>query len=196
MGYLILIRHSAPEIQPGVPACEWPLSTEGWQRCRLLSDSLLPYALDYIVASTEKKAAQTAQAAAHWLGIPWQCADGLEEHHRQTMRIMPRAEFQALVAHLLDHPDKLVFGEETGAQALERFSSALEGLLNANPRQNLAVVTHGTVLSLWAAQRFGLPAYEFWRDLGMPAYLVVRQEGEWRLEATQNISGDQIKYGG
>lgn len=191
MPYLVLIRHSAPEIQPGIPASEWALSQEGWQRCRPLAHHLMPYALDCIIASHEKKATQTAQATAHWLGIPWRCADGLEEHHRQTLDILPRTEFQSLVARLLAHPDELVIGEETGAQALQRFSTALERLLQAYPRQNLAVVTHGTVLSLWAAQHFHLSAHEFWRDLGLPAFLAIRRQGDWRLELIQNNPGGQ-----
>lgn len=191
MSYLILIRHSLPEIQPEQPAAAWQLSEEGWQRCRILADHLQPYGLKRIFASQELKAGQTAQAVAEQLGIPWASAPGLEEHHRALMHIVPRPEFRSLVARLLQNPQEMIFGEETGAQARERFSSALQRLLQLHPNENLGVVTHGTVLSLWIEQRFSIPAFSYWEQLGLPAFLVIRRESDWTVEHHQNIPGGQ-----
>jgi broad specificity phosphatase PhoE len=187
MSYLILVRHSQSEMQPECPAAQWPLSADGRQRCRILAERLQPYGLSCIYTSQETKAVQTARITARQLGIPWRRRKGMEEHHRSSVRILASSEFQALVARLLHNPDELVFGEETGAQAVRRFSSALQSLLQAHPNENLGVVTHGTVLSLWAAQHFNLPVFEFWQQLGLPAYLVIRRNNGWTLETTQNI---------
>jgi len=61
------------------------------------------------------------------------------------------------------------FGDETALEARERFASAVESVTGADPQENIAIVTHGTVLSLFVSQLTGCAVYPFWRGLGMPA---------------------------
>jgi hypothetical protein len=58
---LILIKHSLPEMVPGLPANRWHLSGAGRLRCQALAEQLAPYHPDVIVASAEPKAAETAK---------------------------------------------------------------------------------------------------------------------------------------
>jgi len=171
---LILVRHSLPEIDPGRPAGEWPLSQEGRRRSRLLAGRLAGYDLAAIVASQEPKAAETGRIMAGALDLPFETAPGLHEHERQHEPFFASQEaFRRQVVRLLEQPEAPIFGQETGDEAQQRFAAALEAVLTAHPHGNLAVVTHGTVLALFLARAAGIDAVALWRRLGLPAFVVL-----------------------
>ncbi len=171
---LVFIRHSQAQPEVGVPAKQWRLTAEGRRRCGPLSEQLTPYDLDRILTSKELKAIETGKLAAQKLGIPCQTAENLHEHERDTAPYFDtKAEFLETVNELLSKPEELIFGEETGQEARERFAGAVKSVMNAFPRDNIAIVTHGTVLSLFVSQFTGKEIHTFWQGLGMPAIVVL-----------------------
>ena len=171
-GTLLLVRHSEPAIDPAAPASSWPLSAVGRARCGRLADALRPHAPGHIAASAEPKAAETARLVAAALGVGTSTAARLEEHHRETVRFLP--DFRDRVAALFARPDERLLGEESGAEARARFTRALDGLVAAwswpGPP---CVVAHGTVLSLYLAERLGLEPMSLWDRLRCPSLIVV-----------------------
>ena len=120
------------------------------------------------------------------MAIPCQTAENLHEQERETAPYFDtKAEFLETVNALLSKPAELVFGEETGQEAQERFEGAVESVMNAYPRDNIAIVTHGTVLSLFVSQFTGKEIHTFWRGLGMPA-IVAFSYPEMKLLAQVN----------
>jgi broad specificity phosphatase PhoE len=171
---LVLIRHSLPNFVLDVPASQWRLSEEGRRRCEKLAERLAAYDLAAVVASEEPKAFETGQIVADILNIPFQAAPGLHEHERPIVRSMgDREEFRALVASLFEHPDELVFGYETADEAHARFAHAVTDALKQHPSGNLAIATHGTVMTLFIARANNLDPIPFWRNLGLPAFAVL-----------------------
>jgi broad specificity phosphatase PhoE len=171
---LILIRHSLPEIVPSVPASQWRLSDDGRRRCERLAERLAAYEPCVIVTSLEPKAIETGQIVARILGIPVETAPDLHEHERPNVEPFgTRQEFEARVSRLFEHPAELVFGAETADQAHQRFASAIHDVLATARRGNLAIVTHGTVLTLFVARAAGLDPIPFWKRLGLPAFVVL-----------------------
>ncbi len=173
MRRLLLIKHSAPEIVPSQPARLWRLSATGRARCSVLAQHLGAYAPATIIASTEPKAAETAQLVAEALGRSWYCMEGLHEHDRSNAPFLGTAEFEATMAHFFAEPDALVFGGETADAACERFSRALIEVLRRHPHGDLAIVAHGTVITLFVARTNGIDAFDFWQRLGLPSYVVL-----------------------
>ena len=170
MPNLVFVRHSQTQPDPEIPSPEWSLSEEGRRRCEPLARQLLPYHPDVIVTSTEPKAIETGNLIAQRLGIPCQEMANLHEHARETAPYFDtREEFLEAVNNLFSRPTELVFGEETGLEARERFTGAVESVLRAYPQENIAIVTHGTVLSLFASQHTEQAIYPFWQSLGLPA---------------------------
>lgn len=172
MHRLILIRHSQSQIIPGLPARQWPLSEEGRRRCTLLAEKLAHWQPDRLVASVEPKAAQTGQIVAEALGIPFESAPNLHEHERNRAEFSDQATFLARIEALFAHPDECVFGDERSSQALARFKRAVADVLAAHPTETIAIVAHGTVLALFAAQAANQDAFAFWQRLGQPALIV------------------------
>jgi len=173
---LILVRHSLPEIVPDVPAREWTLSDQGRRRCHALAAMLAEHTPDVIVSSLEPKAVETGQIVASLLGKPFATAPGLHEHERRGVGFSTREEFEARVATLFAHPTELVMGSETAEQAGHRLTQAIAAIahvLGSHPGDNVAVVTHGTVMSLYVAQVAGVEPFSFWRRLGLPSFVVL-----------------------
>ena len=170
MRSLVFIRHSQSKPDSTRPARMWSLTDEGRRRCGLLAAQLGPFNINLIVTSTEPKAVETGELVAQRLGIPCQSVANLHEHERETVPYFEtRDAFLDAVRKLFEHPDKLVFGEETGQAARERFGQAVETVMAENPQDNIAIVTHGTVLSLFVNHITGCEIYPFWQDIGMPA---------------------------
>jgi len=176
--YLIFIRHSHPEMEEGIPAAQWRLSEMGRQRCHRLAARLRSYDLEVIVSSTERKAIETAEITAKDLGLLSRVKPGIHEHLRENNLLgnfgkLPVEDFRLHVEKLLSNPDDLIFGSETGSQALARFSEGMVTLMKDYAGKNLAVVTHGTVLSLYMQKKVGLDPVPFWDSLGLPSFVVL-----------------------
>jgi broad specificity phosphatase PhoE len=165
---VLLVRHSVPEVDSARPAEEWRLSDEGRLRCGPLAARLQAYGPSAIVSSMEPKARETAELVATELGLEVQESAALRETARRTVPWLEAAEFRRAVRALFERPDEVVFGEESAANALARFSAAVDGL-----DEQTAVVSGGTVISLYAAARTGRDAFELWSGLELPDLVVV-----------------------
>lgn len=172
---LILVRHSQSQVDPSHPAREWRLTIEGRRRCVDLAEHLAHYQPEIIVTSVEPKAIETGKIAADHLEIPCHTAQGLHEHERSQVQFMGDDAFLEAVANLFARPAELVFGDETADQAEARFTQAVESVIAAYPHQNIAIVTHGTVMSLFVGRVIDEEVFAFWQRLGMPAFVVLSQ---------------------
>jgi len=108
--------------------------------------------------------------AAH-LGIGYKVDEGLHEHERHTAGYLAAADFHAAIERLFAHPESLVFGEETARQAQDRFAHAVEQAVGRYPRETIAVVAHGTVISLFAALHADIDPFPLWQQLGLPSFV-------------------------
>jgi broad specificity phosphatase PhoE len=180
----------------GVPASQWQLSDEGRRRCETLAERLAAYDLATVVASEEPKAAETGQIVAEALGLPFETAPGLHEHERGVVKSLgSREEFQARVVRLFERPSELIFGHETADEAHVRFARAVTNVLEQHPVGNpsspsgrsLAVVTHGTVMTLFIARANGLDPVPFWKRLGLPAFAVLSLPDLHLLEVVESV---------
>ena len=170
---LILVKHSLPEILPEIPASEWHLSAEGRRRCQVLADELSGHDPDLIFSSSEPKAQETAKIVAQQIVKSLFIATGLHEHERKKVRFTNEEQFEASVKEFFEQPDALVFGEETAAQSLNRFSNAVYQLISQNSDQNLVVVSHGAVITLFVADNCGIEPFQFWGRLDLPSFVVL-----------------------
>ncbi len=180
MDTLLLIRHSLPDIKPETSSTEWVLSGVGRERCKSLAKLIKEYAPQTIVTSDEMKAFQTGAIIARNLDIPVTIFENLHEHKRDPNGFKDQVGFEQCMADFFSHPNDLIFGKETAEQALQRFSNSLEAVLSHYPGGNIAVVTHGTVMTLWVTHLTGENPYSFWKRLGIPA-LVVFSRPELKL---------------
>lgn len=161
---LHLIKHGQPTLVPGVPAHEWFLAPDALVRLPDFLARLNPRP-DLVVCSEEPKAKGTAQALAAALGVPCRPMLGLHEHLRYSHELVPAVEFHVRFRRFFTEPGQVVVGEESADDAWRRFANAIGAVLKVNPQPTLAVVAHGTVISLLAARANELDAFTLWDRL-------------------------------
>ena len=177
MHKLILIKHARPLVEEDVPSHDWRLSPEGRAACKPLADAMRAHAPAVIVTSDEPKAIETGQIVAAALGVPVKTATGLHEHDRSNVPMMQSREFISAMANFFKARTRRVLGLESAAEASERFQSAVESVLSEYPKQNVAIVTHGTVLALFAEDHGAGDGFLLWRRMGLPSMMVFSVPG-------------------
>lgn len=176
MPNIALVRHSISKPVPEVSAHQWELTELGIQRCGLLADALRPFGFSRIATSDEPKAVTTAEMLIRHLDIPTPLI--VEPAFRETRRESAAyfddpGLFRAAIREAMADSQHVVFGEEAFDAARARFTAALETLIDAHPGESIAVITHGTVMSLVLANWTGMDPYTTWTALEMPSYAVV-----------------------
>lgn len=166
------MRHSLPAIQKERSAHSWSLSDAGRARCRPLAEALAEYQPLTLVSSEESKAAETAGLVADHLQTTYHVAPGLHEQLREKTPFMEPAAWQQTMTDFFDRPNDLVFGQETAAQAQARFTEAATQVIAQHTQGNIAIFTHGTVMTLFTGAKSHIAPYAFWRQLGLPAFIV------------------------
>lgn len=171
--YLILVRHSVPEMDSQHSANTWRLSDSGRLRANRLAEELSEFAPEAIVSSAEPKAKETAEIVARDLHMNLQVIPDLHEHDRGNVPYLSHDNFQASIQNFFQKPDQLVFGDETANQAYARFYRAIHSILNQHKNKTVVVVTHGTVISLFVARLTGSSDLELWNKLGLPSFIAL-----------------------
>lgn len=170
---LILIKHSLPEIVPEFPSKEWHLSEIGKARCEALARELARYSPDVLISSAEPKAVETAQRVASQINQPFSIFEDLHENDRTGLGFLEQEQLEATIKRFFAQPDELVIGTETARQTLARFSKAVGSIEEKHPNKNIAIVAHGTVITLFIEQFNVLDAFSFWKKLGLPSFAVL-----------------------
>jgi broad specificity phosphatase PhoE len=70
-------------------------------------------------------------------------------------------------------PGELVLGTETADQAHARFYRSVHAILKEHPDKTVAIVTHGTVISLFVSRLTGSSDFELWNMLGLPSFIAI-----------------------
>ena len=173
MARLILIKHCPPQIDPAVISHRWVLSEDGRACCGWLADAMRREGAMRLYASMEPKALETAALVAVRLGLDLCPRADLQENDRTGLGFISGEDLEERMQHFFASPDLLVIGNETADAARIRFLGAIRAIQHADPAETIAVVTHGTVISLLAGMADKVGAYDFWKTLGLPSYVVL-----------------------
>ena len=181
--YLILVKHSLPEIVENMPAREWELSEAGRVLAQKLAVRLNRYQPKVIISSVEPKAKQTAEMIAAKHNLDLQLVEGLHEHDRSKVGYLPKDEFQAAVREFFEKPAALVFGSETADACHARFEQAVvRSIMDQNLDKTVVIVAHGTVISLFVSRLTGIADWLLWNDLALPSFVVVNVQSAELIE--------------
>jgi broad specificity phosphatase PhoE len=186
MANLILIKHATPVKDPARPSNEWELSDLGRQQAIKLAKDLLDQKclIDVVATSDEPKAQETGKIIAAEFDRTIQVVKDLAEHDRSNVPVMPTREFISSVALFFKEPDRLVLGRETARDAKARITGAIERIMSDYAGRDVAIVSHGTVIALFAAELLKEDPFQLWRRMGLPSYIVI----DWaKREATRVV---------
>jgi broad specificity phosphatase PhoE len=137
----------------------WPLSDAGRADARRLAEWLR---VDVVVSSPEP----TALGTAAELDAPLEVDPRLREHDRAGVDWLE--DLAAAVEAGFARPREVVLGTESFDAARARFAAAADAALAAHPGERIALVSHGTVIALYAARAMGADPAALWRGLAVP----------------------------
>jgi len=135
----------------------------------------------------DPKAIETGTLVASSLRLPVASAPDLHEHEREGQPFLAPDAFEEAMRAFFARPRELVFGSESAAAALTRFRTALESVLGEFPRESLAVVAHGAVISLFVEAAPGWGGFELWRRLGLPSFILLGLPGYELVETVTEV---------
>ncbi|HYI14370.1 MAG TPA: histidine phosphatase family protein, partial [Thermomicrobiales bacterium] len=113
--------------------------------------------------------------AAH-LALPSTAMPGLHEHERDVVPFDSTERFHDRIRQFFADPASVVYGTESADAAHARFATAICDVLAAHPSGSLAVVAHGTVISLLVARANSIEPFPFWAGLDLPSFVVVERD--------------------
>jgi broad specificity phosphatase PhoE len=179
---IFLVRHAAVTVREDRPSAQWHLSQEGRSGAQALACEQQWAALSGVHASSEPKAIATAQriAAQHGRRIR------IDRDLREVERPWEGGDYRGLVRRYL--AGEVLDRWEPQAQAGERVHQAISRVLDNAEERDVALVSHGLVLTIYLADLLGLDgdqAYHQWERIAFPDMAVVdpgsrRLELDWR----------------
>jgi broad specificity phosphatase PhoE len=170
---LVLVKHAQPVLDAAVPARLWTLGEVGEVQATRLAWKLRELMPLTLVCSREPKAKRTCEIVASELGVSMRVVDGLEELDRPVLPLMSAEEHDRLNSRIFEDLAKPGIGEESGLQALGRFTTALTKAIDEAATDTLVVVTHGTVVSLLVSKHNDVDPIALWRRLSCPSFAVL-----------------------
>jgi broad specificity phosphatase PhoE len=170
---LVLVKHALPVLDGAKLPREWILADEGENQARRLALTLRRFLPFGVLSSPEPKALRTAELLALELGATVRPVVGLEEFDRPALPLMSAEEYDRLNAEIFARPTEMVLGRETASEAVARFTAALMGQVSGDGADNVVVVAHGTVISLFVGQHNAVAPYDLWKRLQCPSFVVL-----------------------
>lgn len=172
--HLLLIRHARTRVQPGIAPATWPLDNRELAAIHELRARLTAYSIAALVTSKEPKAIATGRVLGDELALEPSRTLGLHEHERGADDyVANQAAFELRLGRFFLHHDERVFGRESAREAQQRFAGAVGTVLRKHTKGDVAIVAHGTVITLFVALHNDIDPLAFWRSFGMPACAVL-----------------------
>lgn len=187
MRRLILIRHSLPQIVKDKPSRSWTLSPEGERRASTMAVAVAALKPASVHASAEEKATRTAEFITGITGLTLGIDPGFNEQERSEEPFTGDEDFKRRVGEALRSPDELHYGSETIYEAVQRFHTALIDADRFSQPGDMAVVSHGTVISAYVSSRVGVDPVETWNSIGMPGFICLNWPDADNIELRQNF---------
>lgn len=172
---IFFLRHAATLVDLSTLAKNWDLSHEGNQMSLEISLSPLFPNVKHIFCSTEQKTYSTIAPFAKQNRIPIQIDAGFNEIHFNGLPFSDPEQFRDLKYQCFQNLDKSFSDSETFREGLDRFKKTLSDIQRKHSSEDILIVTHGTILTLFFADLLqilndGDKIFERWQKLPFGAW--------------------------
>jgi 2,3-bisphosphoglycerate-dependent phosphoglycerate mutase len=160
---LYFVRHAHSTYTPD--ELGRPLSTKGLADAERISKILENENIDIIISSPYKRAVQTVEGVAKFIGKEVIIEEGFKE---RDLSVKPVEDFHLAITKVWEEPTFSWEGGESNIIAQKRGIKAILKVLETYEGKNIAVGTHGNIMVLimnYFDEKFG---FGFWKDLDMP----------------------------
>jgi 2,3-bisphosphoglycerate-dependent phosphoglycerate mutase len=142
-----------------------PLSDKGYKDAIGVTERLLDKEIDLVYASPYKRAIETVQGIADYIGKPIILDDHFKERRLARGQV---DDFQAVIEKVWQDDDFRLPGGESNRVAQERVCKGLLDVIAENEGKNIVIGTHGNIMVLmmnFFDKQYG---FDFWKSLDMP----------------------------
>ncbi|USK52910.1 histidine phosphatase family protein [Cytobacillus solani] len=148
-------------------ADEWkrPLSDKGFLDADKVTKLLEAEKVDYVISSPYKRAIQTVEGIAKYIGKEIIIEDGFIE---RILSVEPVEDFDLAVQKVWHEPSFSWIGGESNQAAQTRGIHATFQILDRFEGNNIVIGTHGNIMVLIMNFFDGKYNFEFWKELSMP----------------------------
>ena len=150
------LTHPQVQIDPAVAVPAWGLSEIGRARVAALVAASWLTAVTQVVASSERKAIETAQPIAAALGLKLEIREAMGENDRSATGFLAPAEFETVANRFFAMPALSVRGWERAVDAQTRIVAEAEQVLGRERAGDVLLVGHGAVGTLLYCHYAGL----------------------------------------
>jgi broad specificity phosphatase PhoE len=167
MARLYLITHAHTQIDPAQDAVTWQLSSAGMAQAERLAAHPFWATIDRIIVSSERKTSLTVAPLLAQRNLPITSERRFDEVHRPGWVDAYSERVRAFFAS----PGQSIGGWESADHALHRVLAGVAAHIAPDRSEQVALVSHGLVLSLYRAHLLAQwpPDFEAWRRLGFGA---------------------------
>lgn len=163
MTTIYFVRHAHSTYTPDEFAR--PLSERGMHDVAEITNLLIDEGVDIVTSSPYKRAVQTVQGIADYLGQDVVVMDDLRE---RTLTSAPAKDFTSAMETVWKSPAFAWEGGESNVQAQSRGIEALQSLFRTYEGKNVVLGTHGNIMVLMLNYFDARYGYDFWKELDMP----------------------------
>lgn len=163
MTIIYFVRHAHSTYTPDEFAR--PLSERGIHDVPEITNLLIDEGIDIVTSSPYKRAVQTVQGIADYLGDDIVVMDDLRE---RTLTSEPAKDFTSAMETVWQNPTFAWEGGESNDQAQSRGVEALKSMLRKYDGKKVVLGTHGNIMVLMLNYFDARYGYDFWKELDMP----------------------------
>lgn len=145
--YLIL-RHAETIKDPNMHPKDWLLTPDALEKINQYMSEGIFNNLTKIFSSAEPKAVATSKPVSTYLNLPISEMEEFVEVRREK-KFLTDEEFLLQKQQELEIRTEKVNGVESGDEALARFLSGIEKLENEFTNEDILIITHGTIMTLF-----------------------------------------------
>ncbi|MET3696866.1 2,3-bisphosphoglycerate-dependent phosphoglycerate mutase [Bacillus oleivorans] len=160
---LYFVRHAHSIYTP--EELERPLSETGVRDAVRVTEFLKKEVIDQVVSSPYKRAMQTVEGIASFIGKDIEIVEDLRE---RTLSGKPVEDFDGAITRVWQDPNFSWEGGESNSVAQKRGVGATLLLLENYRGKNIVVGTHGNLMVLIMSNFDPSYDFQFWQNLEMP----------------------------
>ncbi|VDH00441.1 bifunctional RNase H/acid phosphatase [Lysinibacillus sphaericus] len=166
---IIFVRHAHSTYTPD--ELGRPLSSKGFSNAATMYEVLKIESIDTVISSPYKRAVQTVEAIAKFIGQKVIIDNGFME---RKLSDQPVEDFDIAIREVWENPTFSWNGGESNEIAQQRGIAATLRVINLYEGNNIAIGTHGNIMVLIMNYFDEQYDFNFWENLEMPdAYKLV-----------------------
>ncbi|MEI4768193.1 histidine phosphatase family protein [Psychrobacillus sp. FJAT-51614] len=160
---LYFVRHAHSIYTPD--ELERPLSDRGKEDAFSITEKLMQENIDYVISSPYKRAIQTVDGIARYIGLNIVINEDFKE---RTLSLLPVGDFNKAITKVWSNPDFTFDGGESNKKAQQRGVKATMQVLDEYKGKNVVIGTHGNLMVLIMNYFDKKYDFHFWEKLAMP----------------------------